>query len=83
MKKKLRILTPEEFEKLLGCIQDRFRVLLLTEIETGLRWGELIALRPRHIDFLRKTITVEDHHRDPQEDHPDRPADAPQALPEG
>ena len=60
VKKKLRILTPEEFEKLLGCIAERFRVMLLTEIETGLRWGELIALRPRHIDFLRRTITVEE-----------------------
>jgi len=25
-----------------------------------MRWGELIALRPRHIDFLRKSITVEE-----------------------
>ena len=23
-----------------------------------MRWGELIALRPRHIDFLRRTLTV-------------------------
>ena len=29
-------------------------------IETGMRWGELIALKPLHIDFLRKTITVQD-----------------------
>jgi integrase len=34
--------------------------MVLTEIETGLRSGELIALRPRHIDFLRRTITVEE-----------------------
>ena len=34
--------------------------LVLTEIETGLRWGELIALRPRHIDFLRRVVTVEE-----------------------
>ena len=33
---------------------------MLTDIETGLRWGELIALRPKHIDFLRRTITVEE-----------------------
>jgi len=39
VKKRLRIVTPEEFEKLLGCILDCFRVMLLTEIETGLRWG--------------------------------------------
>ncbi len=25
-----------------------------------MRWGELIALKPRHVDFLRRTITVED-----------------------
>lgn len=30
-----------------------------TAIETGMRWGELIALRPRHIDFLTKSVTVE------------------------
>jgi integrase len=31
-----------------------------TAIETGMRWGELIALRPRHIDFLRRQLTVEE-----------------------
>ena len=31
-----------------------------TAIETGMRWGELIALRPRHIDFLRRSVTVEE-----------------------
>jgi integrase len=33
---------------------------VLTAIETGLRWGELIALRPRHVDFLRRLIAVEE-----------------------
>jgi integrase len=54
-----RILTPEEYKQLLDRIPDRYRVLIMTDIETGLRWGELIALRPRHIDFLNKTISVE------------------------
>lgn len=58
--KKPRILAPAEFERLLACIPARFLPLVLTEIETGLRWGELIALRPRHVDFLRRTITVEE-----------------------
>ena len=57
--KKSRILTPGEFASVLAAIPDRFKALLLTEIETGLRWGELVALRPRHIDFLRRTITIE------------------------
>ena len=58
--KKARILTPEEFDRLLTCVPPRFVPLVLTEIETGLRWGELIALRPRHIDFLRRTVTIEE-----------------------
>jgi integrase len=58
--RKVRILSPEEFERLLTQIPDRFRDLVLTDIETGLRWGELVALRPRHIDFLRKLIAIED-----------------------
>jgi integrase len=58
--RKVRILTPEEFERLLVEIPDRFRDLVLTDIETGLRWGELVALRPRHIDFLRRLVSIED-----------------------
>ena len=57
--RKARILTPQEYDRLFSKIPDRFSVLVRTDIETGLRWGELIALRPRHIDFLRKTISVE------------------------
>jgi integrase len=57
---KTRILTPAEFESVLAAIPARFQALLLTDIETGLRWGELVALRPRHVDFLRRTITVQE-----------------------
>ena len=52
---------PKEFDTLLthipatgGC------PMVLTDIETGLRWGELVALRPRHIDWLRRHIRVEE-----------------------
>jgi integrase len=58
--RKTRTLTPEEFTSLLTEIPARFKALVMTDIETGLRWGELVALRPRHIDFLRRTITVEE-----------------------
>lgn len=58
--RKSRTLTPEEFQAILAHVPERFLPLVLTEIETGLRWGELIALRPRHVDFLRRTITVEE-----------------------
>lgn len=58
--KKTRTLTPEEYAALIEEIPARFKALVMTDIETGMRWGELIALRPRHIDFLRRTITVEE-----------------------
>ena len=58
--KSSRTLTPEEFASLLEQIPARFKALVMTDIETGLRWGELVALRPRHVDFLRRTITIEE-----------------------
>ena len=48
------------FGRLIAAIPERHRLLVATAIETGMRWGELIALRPRHIDFLRRTVTVEE-----------------------
>jgi len=57
---KTRTLTPEEFDALIGAIPDRCRLMVETAIETGMRWGELIALKPRHVDFLRGTVTVTD-----------------------
>src|SRR5665647_192207 len=57
--RKARILTPAEYDRLLAAIPVRFQLLVMTDSETGLRWGELIALRPRHMDFLRRTISVE------------------------
>ncbi len=54
-----RVLTPEDFDRLLTAIPQRHRLLLLTDIETGLRWGELVALRRRHVDFLHQVIHVE------------------------
>ena len=53
-----RILTPEEFARLLQESPSRYVAMVLADIETGLRWGELIALRPMDVDFLRRTITV-------------------------
>ena len=56
---RLRILTPAEFDRLLQALPERHTAMLLTEIETGLRWGELVALRSCDVDFLRRTIIVE------------------------
>ncbi len=41
MTRRARTLTPEEFAGVLAEIPDRFKPLVMTAIETGLRWGEL------------------------------------------
>ena len=55
-----RTLTPVEYERLLAALPERHRLMVATLIETGLRWGELVALKPRHIDFLRRRLTIEE-----------------------
>jgi integrase len=58
-KKPLEIITPEQFDAIYDELPDGSSQLLTeTDIETGLRWGELTELRVR--DFVRKTriITV-------------------------
>ena len=57
---KARTLTPEEYERLLAALPAQHRLMVETLIEAGLRWGELVALKPRHIDFLRRTLAVEE-----------------------
>ena len=58
--KTTRTLTPDEYGLLVAAIPESYRLLVATAIETGMRWGELIALKPRHVDFLRRTLTVQD-----------------------
>lgn len=53
-----RIITPEQFDVLLAAIDIRYQTMVLLEIETGLRWGELIALRPCDIDFTTRVVNV-------------------------
>lgn len=56
--KRRRIVTPDEFDVLVESLDSRHLTLALLGIESGLRWGELVALRPMDIDFPRKTIRV-------------------------
>jgi integrase len=51
-------LTPAEYRRLIDAIPDQHRLMIQTAIETGLRWGELSALRPRHLDFEQGRLTV-------------------------
>ena len=58
VRKPKRAVTPEEFDALLAAVPVRYQALVLVAIETGMRWGELIALRPIDIDFTAQVVTV-------------------------
>jgi integrase len=58
--KKIRqIVTPEQFDLLYGALaDDTMRLLVETDIETGLRWGELTELRPKDFSMSARVLTV-------------------------
>jgi len=60
IKKKARTLTPEEYISILTALPAQHRLMVETAINTGPRWGELIALKPRHLDLIERTLTVEE-----------------------
>lgn len=53
--RKSRTLTPDEFDAPIRAVPEPHRLMVETAIETGKHWDALIALSPRHIDFLRRT----------------------------
>jgi integrase len=55
-----RFLTPDEVEQLADAIDARYRLLVLVGAYTGLRFGELAALRTDDLDLLRKTLRVDE-----------------------
>lgn len=58
VRKPKQIITVEQFDAIRSAIDERYRTMLLLAIETGLRWGELIALRPCDIDFTTSVVHV-------------------------
>jgi integrase len=49
----------EQFDQLYQALTDPImRLLVETDIETGLRWGELTELRPKDIDFGSAILTI-------------------------
>jgi integrase len=58
VKQPKKAITPEQFETLVGEIPHRYRVMVLVAIETGVRWGELAALRPVDVDLEAGEIHV-------------------------
>jgi integrase len=73
--KRTPTLTPAEYQRLIAALPAQYLLMVETLIETGLRWGELIALKPRHIDFLRRTLTVEETIVEVSKKHSEPPRD--------
>src|SRR5690242_11854467 len=58
-RKPLKIITPEQFDAIFAAIPGAILQLLVeTDIETGLRWGELTELRVKDIDPAIRILTV-------------------------
>jgi integrase len=58
-KKIRKIITPEQFDVLYTTLPNgEMRLLVETDIETGLRWGELTELRAKDLDRRTRVLTV-------------------------
>jgi len=68
-----RIITPAQFDRLYQALPGADAQLLVeTDIESGLRWGELTELRVRDLDFATCILTVSRAVVElTQDDHPD------------
>ncbi len=54
-----RIITPEQFDVLYAALAtDAMKLLVETDIESGLRWGELTELRPGDLDLGTGVLTI-------------------------
>ena len=58
-RKPLKIITPEQFDTIYDALPDaQSKLLVETDIESGLRWGELTELRGRDLDPATRIVTV-------------------------
>ncbi|MER6808217.1 site-specific integrase [Spirillospora sp. NPDC000708] len=59
VRKPLEIITPEQFDDVYHALPEgSFRLLAETEIESGLRWGELSELRVKDLNLRSRILTV-------------------------
>lgn len=54
----IRILTFDEFDQLLAATTDYWRFLLEFMVSTGMRWSEVVALEPKHVNMTDLTVKV-------------------------
>jgi integrase len=58
LREQLRFLTTDEVSRLLRALDEPTRTLVLMAVLTGMRIGELLALRWKNVDFERKIIRI-------------------------
>jgi integrase len=56
--REMRHLSVPELLRLAGLVPDRYRAMVLLAGFGGLRWGELVGLRRRHLNLAHATVTV-------------------------
>jgi len=54
----MKFLEPAQVEALADAIEPRYRALIFMAAYTGMRWGELAALRVRRLNLLKGTVDV-------------------------
>lgn len=52
-------LTSDEVRRLAAAMPDRYRAMVILAAGSGLRPGEMFGLQVRHVNFLKRTIKVE------------------------
>ena len=57
-REEMRFLTPDELRRLADTIDPRYRAFVVLAGYSGLRVGELLALRWGNVDMLRRQVTV-------------------------
>jgi len=56
--REMHFLEPAQIEALACEVSERYRTLIFTAAYTGLRWGELAALKVKSLDLVKGSITV-------------------------
>lgn len=56
--REMQFLEPVQIETLADELAERYRALVFTAAYTGLRWGELAALKVKNVDLVKGTIRV-------------------------
>jgi integrase len=58
VERELHFLEPAQIEQLAEVIDERYRTLIYAAAYTGLRWGELAALKVKNVDLVKGNLRV-------------------------